>query len=282
MGGGLEIRGRPSVDLLRVVNRDDEAEDRVVLRVRLLVRCKHPKPLGDDLAGKLVARRRVHLDERWTLGRSAKRWMLLSVDGDPLAGPVLTAPLIPTRSHDTERLREESLAELAGAETVANDVNLSELVSADEPPSLALLDLSLVDGRFLPALIAAAIAHLAEAWEEAATGSQAPLESIASSSAIKTLLEPGAGKRLVVRDAVLRSWEPMQLELARRPPAIAVALTVDAIRFVTTTGGRYVAGRADEPRPMALTWALELTDTAQKPWHLVESNSPADAIPGWS
>src|SRR6266571_766077 len=37
IGDGLEAAGQPSIDLLRVVNREDEAEDRVIARVRVQV-----------------------------------------------------------------------------------------------------------------------------------------------------------------------------------------------------------------------------------------------------
>jgi hypothetical protein len=275
LGSGLEAKGKPSVDFLRVVNREDEKEDRVVVRVRLHIHCKHPR-LG------LVALRYVRLDERWTLGRSEGRWVLLSVDGDPLAGPVLTAPLVPDPSYDTERLREESLAEFASAQKVDADVALGDLVSADVPPAFALLDLSVVDGRFLPALIAAELAHLVEVWEEAVTGSEAAFEDLASADARAALLRPGPGRRFVMRDAVLKSWEPTRLDLSRRPPAIEVMLDVVAARYVETDDGSDRVGNQNDERLMALTWVLELTDSARAPWRLAASNNPAEAIPGWS
>jgi hypothetical protein len=282
LGGALDVVGQPSVDLLQVVNRKSETEDRVVARVRLKVRCRSPTRWTDDIVGNLAARHRAHLDERWTLGRRANQWMLLSVDGDPLSGPVLTAPLIPTSSHDVKRLQEESLAELASSEKVSTDVNLSELVAADTPPALALLDLSVVDGRFLPALIAAELAHLIEAWEEATTGSEAPLGNLASHQAAAALLHPSGDKRLMMRDAVLKSWEPTRLDLSRQPAAVEVALAMDAIRYVVTAGRDYLAGNADQPHHMALTWVLELADSAKAPWRLATSNNPAEQIPGWS
>jgi hypothetical protein len=271
LGSGLEAKGKPSIDLLRVVNRDDEAEDRVVVRVRLRVQCKLPRQ-----------GRNMHLDERWTLGRSGSRWVLLSIGGDPLAGPVLSAPLVPNRSSDTERMREESLAELANAQKVGDDVALSDLVGADEPPGFALLDLSVRDSRFLPALIAAELAHLLEAWEEAVFGLGAPLEELASAEARSALLRPRPGERLVIRDAVLKSWKPTRLDLSRRPPVIEVALDVEAVRYVVTDKGRHCAGNETDVRRMALAWTLELVDSAQAPWHLAVSNSPAESIPGWS
>ena len=223
----------------------------------------------------------MHLDERWTFGHSGSRWFLLSVNGDPLAGPVLTAPLIPTPSSDTERLRQESLAELADAQKVGDDVTLSDLVSADEPPAFGLLDLSVVDTRFLPALIAAELARIIEAWEAAVSGSEAPLEELTSVHARTVLLRPSAGTRLIVRDVVLKSWEPTRLDLSRQPPAIAVTLDVEAIRYVVRDGGGSVAGNETDRRRMTLAWTLELTASARAPWRLAASNSPAEAIPGW-
>ncbi len=208
--------------------------------------------------------------------------MLLSVDGDPLAGPVLSAPLVPTRSADVKRLQEQSLADVASAEKVAKGTRLSELVPADEPPALALLDLSVADSRFLPALIAAELAHMIEAWEEASTGSEAPLEALASGDARSALLHPANDKRLIVRDAALKSWQPTKLDLSHHPPAVKVELEVDAIRYVATAERDYIAGNADQPHQMKLAWVLELAEPAHTPWRLSVSDNPAEQIPGWS
>lgn len=274
LGSGLRLRGTPSIDLLRVVNRADDREDRVVARVR--VRLYRNRPLLD-----LLAARRIRLDERWTLGRYDGQWALLSVEGDPLAGPVLTAPLIPTPAYDTERLREESFAELGSAQKVPDGVALSDLVGADEPAAFALLDLSLVDGRFVPDLVAAQLAHLVEAWEEAVTGSLAPLEALAGQEVVTALLEPMPGKRLLIRDAVMKSWVAQRLELSKQPPSIEVQLDVEAFRYVVADDGTHRAGNDDVRRRIVLTWTLELTDS-RIPWRLVKSANPAEDIPGWS
>lgn len=271
LGTGLRVVGRPSVDLLGVVNRGIEAEDRVIVRVRIRIHCKHPK-IG------LIALRFIRLDERWTFERRDSQWMLRSMDGDPLAGPVLSAPLIPSPSSDTDRLREESLAELAKKQNVGDDSVLAGLVGADEPPAYALPDLSIVDGRFEPALIAAELARLLEAWEQATSGSQASLDGLASERARATLLGPGTRSRLVVRDAVLKSWEAKALLLSRRPPAIELALTVEAVRYAVSDDGTYWGG--SEPHRMDLSWTLELTDSAKTPWRLAISSNSAEAVPG--
>jgi hypothetical protein len=46
-----------------------------------------------------------------------------------------------------------------------------------------LLDLSLVDDRFSPLLIAAAVRHIVEAWEAASDVPEAPALTIATRSA---------------------------------------------------------------------------------------------------
>jgi len=263
------------VDVLHVVNRGTEEEDRVVVRMHVWVRCGFP-------LGLFFHTRHVPLDERWTLGRIDRQWAVLSMSGDPLSGPVLSAPLVPNPSFDTARLNEQSLAELADAQKVGKGVDLSALVSPDEPPALALPDLSVVDGRFAPALIGAELGHLLEAWEEAVTGSEAPLEALTSANARTALLHPDGSTRLILRDAVLRSWKPTRLDLSRRPPSIEVALEVDAIRYVVTSGGSYRGGEDTGVKRMDLTWTLELTEEAQSPWRLADCNNPAEAIAGWN
>jgi hypothetical protein len=274
LGRGLRVHGKPTVELLRVVNRPGETEDRVIARVRVRIHCKHPWHA-------LFGVRHLRIDERWTLGRDAGRWRVLSVDGDPLTGPILTAPSIANRSFDDARLTEESLAEQANRQKVDDQVPLSELVSADEHPTLALYDLSVVDGRFLPALIAYEVAHLLEAWEEAVTGSTAPLEALASPDAITTLLAPAADIRFILRDATLRSWEPTGLHLSRQPPAIDIQVKIDAVRFGQTNDGRRRIGNDTERREIALTWTLELTGPTSTPWRLSASTNPARTVPGW-
>jgi hypothetical protein len=274
LGKGLETVKRPSIDLLGVVNRHDEEEDRVIARVQLRIRCAQPRV-------EYPGAHHPHLDERWTLGRSGGSWFLLSVSGDPLAGPVLTAPLIPDPSADTERLREESLAEMAEAQKQGSEVDLSQLVRADAPPSFALLDLSVIDGRFVPALIAAELAHLIEMWVGAVNGSEAPLHELASTEAIEALLRPGNGSRLIVRDAVMKSWEPTRLDLSRHPPVIELSVDLEAVRYVVGSDGTAAAGNETKAHQMVLTWALELTESAQTPWCLTRSSNPAETIGGW-
>ncbi len=164
---------------------------------------------------------------------------------------------------------------------MGHDVALSDLVNADDPAAFALLDLSVVDNRFGPELIAAKLARLLEAWESAVSGSEGPLEEQASDSARNARLRPSFRTRLIVRDVVLKSWEATVLDLSRHPPTVEVNLDVEAVRYVVRNDGAAVAGNHTDPNPMRLTWVLELRDSVQDPWWLTMSNSPAKAIPGF-
>src|SRR3954447_26129419 len=85
-----------------------------------------------------------------------------------------------------------------------------ELVADSSSPCGALLDLSLVDSRFAPALLEASLVRLVEVWEEASRTSEKPLLEIASATAARALLPPTEEPfepRLLLRDATLVGWQ---------------------------------------------------------------------------
>src|SRR4051812_36183561 len=144
----VHVVGHPRVTILRVVNRPGEAEDRAVVRVRCHVYVPRAPITFEDMR-PLMDPTRVRVDERWTLGRAGRAWQVLSIEGDPLAAPVLRAPLITDPVADEARIRERALREVAGADGTPA---LAGLADTDVPPMQQLLDLSLVDGRYLPVL----------------------------------------------------------------------------------------------------------------------------------
>jgi hypothetical protein len=256
------VAGEPKVDILRVVDRHGETEDRVVARIRFRVDRGPSVPLPA---------RRMHLDERWTLSRRGEEWFLSSVAGDPLSKSVLSAPLISSPSDDTERLREASLKELTGHNR-QTDPHPGELVDSDAPPQLQLSDLAVADDRFSPLLIAAALTHAVEAWEEACDGSDAPLLAIATKAAVRSLLyPPDGGGRRYIRDAILRRWQALRVDASADPPSILLSVSLKAAIY--TDHGSYVSGDDRQLRDLKLAWTLELDETADhKPlWRLSNS-----------
>ncbi len=237
-GPGSELRGARAVDLLRVVNREDESEDRVVVRVRVSIR-------RGRVSGPLDPRV-LHVDERWTLARDGSRWRLVEFDAQPLADELLRAPQIPSGDTDDARLAESSLEDLA--EDASSPASVAGLADADASPRAQLLDLFLLDERFAPDFIAATLRGVVEAWEESTTGSETPLRARATEAAAQQLLAPETGwasARLILRDATLTGWKPLAVDTAD-PPRVTLTATVTAVRYlIDGATGAALAGARD-------------------------------------
>ncbi len=272
VGSGVRLAGPPSIDLLRVVNRPGESEDRIVLRVRLR--------LSRGRRGSLRKPRTVTIDQRWTLARASGGWTLSAIEPDPLAPRLLNRPLVAGVWQDEDRIREESLLELAAAEATPSPPDPSELVSPEAPPRTQLLELAEFDARFSPDLLAATLDRIVEAWEEAGTGSQAPLASVASPDAIEQLLHPLGDPRpsLRIHDPHVDQWEVVELNLNTHPPQVVLSLTVSAVRYLVM-GTERVVGSREIAHEMELVWRLKLTGRDTSPWQLTASTNPAADIP---
>jgi hypothetical protein len=269
---GVRLVGEPRIDLLRVVNRPGQREDRVILRVRLRLHLERPVDL--------VQPRMVSVDQRWTLGRSHGRWILLSVDSDALDERLLGAQPISGEWEDQERLREQSLAEIATADRAPRGTDLSALIAPGAPADRQLIDLAQVDGRFEPELLESTLRHVVEAWEEAGAGSQKPLQAVTSPAGLRAVLHPRAGARLIVRNAALDRWEPTALELGGHPRAVKVTVAVSAVRYLVSARGAHLGGSTELRHVMELEWTLALGGTRGPVWRLIASTNPAEGIPG--
>ena len=196
-----EMRSGPEVEYMGLVNREDDADDRVVVRV--------PRSLRDvvvDRAGNVLKRNEeddelTTLAEYWTLGRAGERWLLLSIEQDAEGAHHLDAPIVASPWSDEARLHDDAVTELAVADAVP-DAAIGELVDVDYAGDARVqaMDLSVVDGRFAPAVLEAAARRAVEAWAEAVDGADAALERAATPEAAHALLYPrGTNTRLVVR-----------------------------------------------------------------------------------
>jgi hypothetical protein len=271
-GPGTRLSGPPRVDLLRVVNRGDETEDRVYARVRGAVRLAH--------AQVLLAPHTFGFDERWTLVRRRDDWRLVDFDTHPLSRESLDRPQIVAGWDDEGRLREQSLAELAEVDGAPSRPGAGDLVDRDADPYRQLLDLSVVDGHFAPALIQGVLEHLVEAWEEATLGSQQPLSNLTTPHARSVLLHPDPDQRstLVLRDARLKGWKPVRIASDAR---VDVELVVSCVRrLVGRDGGDPIAGSTEVRHEIQLSWTLEATNQRTRPWRLADTSNPAQEIPG--
>ena len=203
LGVGLRIVGKPQIDILRVINRGSEDEDRAVLRVRLRIHRDPKASLTQEGDGTLLGQRIVVVEERWTLVRRGDRWALASVDGDPIARAVISAPLIASPDEDEGRVRQVALQELADEEA-PHTVDLGELIDRNAAAPQRLRQLAILDDHFAPELLEATLRRVVEGWEELTYGSQRPLEKVAAGTAVQALMYGGGGRgRHFIRDAEL-------------------------------------------------------------------------------
>ena len=170
------------------------------------------------------------LAEYWTLGRAGDRWILLSIEQDAEGAHHLDAPIVASPWSDDARLHDEAVTELAVADATP-DAAIGELVDVDYAGDgrAQALDLSVVDGRFAPAVLEAAARRAVEAWAEAVDGADDALERAATPEAAHALLYPrGESTRLVVRGPRLQALRIVALDAgaadlhrrgrAQRPP----------------------------------------------------------------
>lgn len=248
-------------ELVQVVNRPRHSEDRLVVRVHVTVAYDRSVAVG-----RLRWRRPGHLrlDERWVLRVRDDAWVVAGVTSDPRARLPLSAPNIPDPAADGERLTAEALAELA-----AGDSRLVGSGTGPGDPLAEVLDRSLVDGRYTPALLEATVSRIAEAWEIAASGDERLLRDLATDQACEALLRPESltRGRLVVQDLTVRETRIVDTG----PDQVTVA---PAVRM-----GRRVE-HDDHVGPDALTmtlrlrWTLRLRVNDLQPWELVEADDP--------
>jgi hypothetical protein len=256
LGDRGRLSGRPRVDILSVINREGQDEDRVVVRVRAHVDRGPAVPL---------AMRHGVIDARWTLVHDGTHWRLATDSGDPLDPSLLSSTLIASPGDDVERLREASLQELTDHPRRGGP-GPGELVDADAPPPQQLKDLAVADERFEPMLIAAAVTHIVEAWEQSSSGSDAPLLAVATGAGAHALTFPRAGTgRRRVRDARAERWEVTRLDAAAVPPVVDVRVRVRAATGIDSDG---------HVRHLDLVWTLALDETTHgRPprWCLTDS-----------
>lgn len=268
IGAGMRLLGKPQIDVLRVVNRESESEDRAIVRVRLRIH-RDPKASANRSGdGTILGQRTVIDEERWTLVRRGGRWELASVSGDPISAALVSAPIITSPAEDDERVHEAALRELADGQRPQTS-DLDTLIDRDAPANARLRELSTLDDHFAPELLQAALCHVVEAWEELTYGAQRPLERVADGSAIQALMYPAGhrGRRLIC-DAELAGWQVLDVSTSPEPPRVRVRVEINAEEFTEgdATGG-------ERRLKHVLVWTLKLVDAAggDTAWRLVES-----------
>jgi len=279
----VEVRQGPEVEYIGLVNREDDAQDRVCVRVSATLLDYVQTGDGKRIERDGATSTEVAHAEYWTLEHRDGGWRLLSIEEDAEGVHQLDADIVPTPWSDTTALRGEALVEGAVADKVLPGFAVSELVDVDlaGDARTQALDLALVDGRFAPDVLEVVARRAVAAWLEAVDGQDAALLALADPQAAATLLYGGDGSgrtRVVVRGAAVERIGIDGLEPggAGVPARMTVTVVVRGRRYVEDRDTAAVlSGDKDGEQRFTERWTMALADGDDAtPWRLVGVDEP--------
>lgn len=268
----VDVLDGPQVRYVGVTNRAGDDEDRAVVqltaRLRDVVVDRHGRVLPSD-EGE-VAR----VSEYWSLGKRAGTWVVVSIEQEREGAHHLTSALVAAPEGDGARIRAEAVMEVAAADGVPTAV-VGELLSPEFSGSAraAALDLSLVDGRFAPDVLATAVGEVVDAWAQAIDGPDEPLASRTTPQALRALLYPtdSPRARLVIRGQQVRPTTIVEVT-AGPPPQVRLQLDVEGVQYVEDRDTTEVlAGSKRRRSTTRQLWTLRLSDDARRPWVVADA-----------
>ena len=272
----VEVLEDPTVLYVGITNREDDDEDRAVVRIEAKL-----KAYVEDRAGKRVMRdgekdELVTLVEYWTLARSNGAWMVQSIEQRAEGDHHLDGQIVASPWSDEQRLDDESLTELAVADGLPEGFTTADLaqVDFDGDARAHALDLSLADARFAPDVLEAAARRAVEAWTEAVDGDDAALERIASPEAVAA-----TALRAATRRARRASWCAARrvkririagVQVEQLPATMTVDVELGGRRYVEDRDtAAVVSGSKDSAATFTERWTLALDGPADAPWRIV-------------
>ncbi|HEX8067410.1 MAG TPA: TIM44-like domain-containing protein [Thermoleophilaceae bacterium] len=270
----VEVKGDPEVRYVGLANREDDTDDRVVVRVEATLKDVVRTSQGGTILAAGEKDEDRLLEEWWTLGRRDGGWVLLSIEQEEEGEHHLKDEIVTTPWSDVRRLRDEALVEGAVADKVAEGFSVAEVADLDfaGDARAAALDLSLADGRFAPDVLEAAARRAVEGWAEAVDGDDAALLAVADEGAARELLHPGdpTGRtRLVVRGPRIRQVRIAALDAGAQPPRMTIEVDVSGTRYVQDRQTAAVlSGSASAAVEFTERWALTLSGPDSQPWRI--------------
>jgi predicted lipid-binding transport protein (Tim44 family) len=274
----VELLGEPTVLYVGITNREDDAEDRAVVRIEANLRAYVLDSNGRTVMRKGEKDELVTLVEYWTLARSGGAWMVQSIEQKSEGDHHLDEPIVASPWSDRQRLEDEALTELAVADALPEGFTTADLaeVEFDGDARARALDLSLADARFGPDVLEAAARTAVAAWAEAVDGEDDALERAASPEAVSELLYGGDASRktrLVVRGPRVKRIQIAAVRVEQVPATMTVGVELGGNRYVEdrdTTS--VVSGSKDRPTTFTEHWTLALDGPDDAPWRIVSAS----------
>jgi predicted lipid-binding transport protein (Tim44 family) len=277
----VSVKLGPKVEYVSMINREDDRDDRVVVRVEATLTDYVENRAGQRITHDQSTTDARSLAEYWTLGKRERdgHWMLLSIEQRAEGDHHLASELVVTPWDDTARLRDEALVEGAAADKLPDDVRASEVasVSYEHDARAKALDLSLVDARFGPDVLEVAVRRVVDAWTEAIDGSDTRLAALSTPVALRDLLHPGdagASTRLVVRGPRVLGVTIESLDVDPEPPRMTVAVEAEGRRYVEDRDTTAVlSGSQSAVTRFTEHWTLALDGDDANPWRITDAKA---------
>lgn len=276
----VQVNGHPAVEYVGLVNRAEDSDDRVVVRIEAFTQDYVETRDGGRIMLNGQSSADTKVNEYWTLEKRDGRWCLLSIEQDAEGVHNLDAEIVATPAADS-RIHDEAVAERAAADAAPAGVSPGELVDVDfaGPARAKAMDLSLADGRFDVDLIETSVRRAVAAWAEAVDGADTELEAVARPEAVRALLGDAGGKtRVVVRGPKVDAVTITALDADAAPPTLSVELKVRGRRYVEDRDTvALVSGSRDSETSFAEHWTLALDAQGEWPWRIAATGAPATA-----
>lgn len=272
----VSVLAAPQIEYVGLVNREDDTEDRAVVRITASLRAFVVDGSGRKIMRKESKTEQITLCEYWTLARRGDaEWMVVSIEQRAEGDHHLDAEIVASPWSDS-RLADEALTDLAVEDGLPPGFTTADLavVSFDGSAREHALDLSLADARFAPDVLEAAARRAVAAWAEAVDGDDAALLSVASPAAVDALLYGGDTSRktrLVVRGPRVKQIRIVAVDVTSSPATMTIEVEVGGRRYVEDRGtAAVVSGEKERAVVFAERWTLALDGAEEAPWRLTE------------
>ncbi len=271
----VEVLADPKVHYVGITNREDDDEDRAVVRIEASLRAYVLDSHGNKVMRAGEKDETISLVEYWTLARRDGQWMVQSIEQRAEGDHHLDEQIVASPWSDDQRLEDEALTELAVADALPEGFTTADLaeVEFEGDARARALDLAVADARFSPDVLEAAARRAVGAWAEAVDGDDEALEQVASPEAVGALLYGGDASRdtrLVVRGPRVKRIRIAGVQVEQVPATMSVEVELGGRRYVenrdTTT---VVSGSKDSATTFTEHWTLALDGPDDAPWRIV-------------
>jgi predicted lipid-binding transport protein (Tim44 family) len=282
----VSVMGTPKIEYVGLVNREDDTEDRAVVRITASLKAFVVDASGRKIMRKGSKTEEITLCEYWTLARSGDAaWKVVSIEQRAEGDHHLDSEIVASPWSDS-RLADEALTELAVEDGLPPGFVTADLavVEFDGTAREQALDLSLADARFAPDVLEAAARRALAAWAEAVDGDDAALLEVATPEAVSQLLYGGDESRktrVVVRGPRVKQIRIVIVDVTDEPATMTIEAELGGRRYVEDRDTAAVVGGSKErAATFSERWRLALVGEHSVPWRVVDSSAiPAPTRP---